>query len=233
MLLLRHAIAFQGKVAVTEDDTAMFRRLRCLTFPRCGLLLIAVTTVLSVCSWAWCAPAQASSQDRDEAVWRKKENDWLHCAFLFETAMAGRRTPFETYCKENSRNTNGSSAGKEYLPVRLTFTELKKLGMPVIVHLEPTENSGGFYLFLSANSYSVALFQGGAAKHILLSKDDFLTQWNGFVFLPAHPRLSSEAIAFHWGIGISVLILGSSLFYRTLISPVLARPAEEQTPNRL
>jgi hypothetical protein len=156
-----------------------------------GILL--VPTLLSP------ALAQESSRAQtkggaQELAWRRIENDGVNCLYL-ELQWCGYEQPFEQYLTEvgngaQLRDLGAMAAaarrlGYELEPMHLSMAELESTKVPVIAHLERTDQHTGYFaVVVEFNQRFVLLVNGPQASVRQVTKDTFRREWSGYALLP-------------------------------------------------
>lgn len=199
-----HWIMAGGWLLVGAWGLLRHARRRNRTRPTTGPVALCLACALQ----CWGSPADAvadagltppgsranAGSGRTSAVWRTGENDGLCCLFL-QLKQLGYGETFATYLQRIGTGRRVSSLsdlveaandlGYDVAPVRLTPSELAAAKLPLIVHLEYSDQDSGYFAVpLHVGEDDVVLFHGPSAMLIQMDSDIFRHQWSGAALSP-------------------------------------------------
>lgn len=143
---------------------------------------------------------QEANPDRT-VFYRTPENDAVNCLY-FQLRLLGYTESYEAYRGQlpdepqslslESLANLGRKLGFRLVPVKMTVSELAKVGAPVIVHFEESGiGNGRFLLFLGMDKTetSVALIEGAYALREEMARDEFRRKWTSYALI-ARPAIA-------------------------------------------
>jgi hypothetical protein len=126
-------------------------------------------------------------------LWRTPNADSVNCVYL-QMRLLGHGVDYATLKQSVHADEVGTSLGmlKEVTGrcglqtriLRCAPSELAKLPMPAIAHMEDQRTGGGrFVLLFTAGKESYGIIDGTTATIEELSADEFLREWSGYVLI--------------------------------------------------
>jgi Peptidase C39 family len=151
---------------------------------------VAFCVLALACLW----PTPGIAQDGGEGFWRRTDNDGILCLFL-ELRWCGYNRSFEQYLAEIGDDTKprdfkslvsaAKRLGYDLAPIQISMTDIEKMDVPPLVHLERTDGGSGYFaVVVECNERFVLLVNGPQAAIRQIRKDTFRREWSGYALVP-------------------------------------------------